>query len=299
MSPMQIRPAQGLEVKLCRMLLGNEGSTHPHYHLFVAADDSGRPLGAGSVRSGLEQEGEFWGVHLQALPGVCEEAVAPRLLDYARAHAAAHSATLLQTLRWFEQGSADESRWAALGFVKHQLRYAHEIDASRGVEKLTPIIQQVREHGWIPDDARIIPLAEADIEEALALHLAHLGGSPKQLLPMLDGTAPHPYDRQASLVLLCGEQTMGLTLGWFPEPTLCEVAANVLHPAVRLGWADMFLKYAALERVTARGVTRFRFCTAEKHTDSRRSFDWVGGGTTRLEVRMQTPCRPASARIAR
>jgi hypothetical protein len=299
MSPIQIRPAQGLEVKLCRMLLGNEGSTHPHYHLFVALDEGGRPLGAGSVRSGLEQEGEFWGVHLQSLPGVGDDAVAPRLLDYARTYAAGHAATMLQTLRWLEQDSAEQARWASLGFSPHQFRYAHEIDASRGYERLGPLVQQVRDHGWIPDNARIISLEEADVQKVMELHLEHLGGSTKQLLPMLDGTAPHPYDRQASVALMCGEQMMGFTLGWFPDPTLCEVAANVLRPQVRLGWADMFLKYAAFERVTARGVKRFRFCTAEKHTDTRRSFDWVGGGTTRVEGRMQTPCRPAPARAAR
>jgi hypothetical protein len=295
MSRKQIKPAQGLEVKLCRMLLGNEGSTHPNYHLFVAVDDAERPLGAGSVRSGLEETGESWGVHLQALPGECDDAVEHQLLNYARTYAASYGASVLQTLRWFEQESAEQARWASLGFVPLQFRYAHEIDASRGYERLTPLIQQVREHGWIPEDARIVPLAEADIQQLLELHLEYLGGSPKQLLPLLDGTAPHPYDRQASIVLMCGEQMMGFTLGWFPEPTLCEVAANVLRPAVRLGWADMFLKYAALERVTARGVTRFRFCTAEKHTDSRRSFDWVGGGTTRVQVRMQAPCRPPAA----
>jgi hypothetical protein len=280
------------------MLLGNEGSTHPNYHLFVAMDEHQRPLAAGSVRSGLEEVGEFWGVHLQSLPGGSDDAVV-RLLDYARCYAAAHKATTLQTLRWFEEGSSDESHWAGLGFVKHQLRYAHEIDASRGYERLTPIIQQVREHGWIPDDARIVSLAEADIQQVLALHLEHLGGAPKQLLPLLDGTAPHPYDCQASVVLLCGEKTMGFTLGWFPDATLCEIAANVLHPAVRLGWADILLKYAALERVMERGAARFRFSTAEKHRDSRRTLDWVGGGTTRVEVRMQTPCRqPAAAEVA-
>jgi hypothetical protein len=112
-------------------------------------------------------------------------------------------------------------------------------------------------------------------------------------LPLLDGTAPHPYDRDASVVLLCGEQTRGFTLGWFPDPTVCEISANVLHPSVRLGGGDLLLKYAAMERVRERNVNRFRFCTAEKHTDSRRTLAWVGGGITRTEVRLQITC-PAS-----
>jgi hypothetical protein len=279
-------------VKLCRMLLGNEGSTHPIYHLFVAVDEGGRPQGVGSVRSGAEELGEFWGVHVEAVPGQRDPGVEQSLVGYAQAYAASHGASALQTLRWFEQGSSDEAHWASLGFVAHQFRYVHEIDASRGYERLTPLIQQVREHGWIPPDARIISLADADIEQVCNLHLEYLGGVREQLMPLLDGSGPHPYDPQASLVLLCGEKVMGFTLGTFPEPTRCDVAANVLHPAVRFGWADMFLKYAALERVTERHVTRFRFCTAEKHRDSRRSLEWVGGGETRVEVRMQTPCLP-------
>lgn len=79
--PIQIRPARGLEVKLCRMLLGNEASTHPNYQLCVAVDEDGRPEGVGSVRSGAEELGEFWGVHLQSLPGQRDDGVEQRLLD--------------------------------------------------------------------------------------------------------------------------------------------------------------------------------------------------------------------------
>jgi hypothetical protein len=287
-----VRGAHGLEVKLCRMLLGNEGTTHPDHHLFIAVDKDGRPQGAGCVRSGLEAVEEPWGVHFQALPGLRDNAPGRALLDYARAYAASYGAMKLQTLRWFERGSVEELNWTSLGFWTHQFRYAHEIDASRGYERLTPLIEQVRDRGWIPENARIISLAEANLDEVLKLHVEHLGGTTRQLRSKVDGTAPHSYDRQASLVLLCGDKTMGLTLGWFPSTSVCEVAANVLHPAVRLGWADIVLKYEALKRVTSRGATRFRFCTAEKHTDSRRSLEWVGGGTTRAEVRMQIPCRP-------
>jgi hypothetical protein len=291
MSRIQIRPARGVEVKLCRMLLGHEGSTHPNYHLFVALDDSLRPLAAGSVRSGVEELNELWGVHFQAVPGTASARLDAALLEYARAYAASQGANVLQTLRWFEQGSAEETYWASLGFAPEQLRYAHEIDIPHARERLTPLLDQVREHGWMPPDARIIPLAQANIEDVCDLHLEYLGGSIRHLLPLLDGTAPHPYDRDASVVLLCGEQTRGFTLGWFPDPTICEISANVLHPSVRLGGADLLLKYAAMERVRERNVNRFRFCTAEKHSDSRRTLAWVGGGVTRTEVRLQTACR--------
>jgi hypothetical protein len=255
--------------------------------LFVAVAEGGRTVGAGSVRSGAAALGEFWGVHVAAVPAVDGGEVNAALLSYAKGFAARHEATMLQTLRWVERGSAEEAFWQGLGFAEHQLRYAHEIGVVRGGSRLQPLLEQVREHGWIPEEARIIPLAEADIERVCELHLKYLGGELRTLLPLLDGSAPHPYDRQASVVLVEGERTLGFTLGWFPDPQTCEIAANVLDPSVRLGWADLMLKCAAYEAVKARGAEVFRFCTAEQHTDSRRTLGWVGGGTTRVEVRMQ------------
>jgi hypothetical protein len=276
------------------MLLGNEASTHPDYHLFIASDSAGTPLGAGSLRSGTESLEEPWGVHVTACPLSSRQAdelvTAKALVAYAKARAVSQGAHVLQTLRWFTQDSPDQAYWAALGFAPHQFRYAHEISAQRGFERLSPLVQQILDHDWAPANARVIPLAEADVEAVCQLHVKHLGGSARRLMPMLDGTAPHPYDRRASMVLLCGEQTKGFTLGWFPEPSVCEVAANVLDPSVRLGWADLLLKDAAVKAVLERGGELLRFCTAEQHRDSRRTLQRVGGGISRTEVRMQTTC---------
>jgi hypothetical protein len=295
MSAYVLRPAQGLEIKLCRVLLGSEGSTHPHYHLFLAADEERRPLGVGSVRSGAESLGESWGLHLATLPGVSCDAVVGALLEYAKRFAAEQGATALQTLRWIERDSPEEMFWRSLGFEQDQSRYAHEIAVDHCRSRLQPLIEQVHDHGWIPKDARIVPLAEADIERVCDLHLRYLGGDAGTLVPMLDGSAPHPYDRQASVVLMCGERTQGFTLGWFPDPSRCEIAANVLDPSVRVGWADLMLKYAACERVRQRKAERFRFCTGEQHTDSRRTLGWLGAGVTRAEVRLKAKISVAEA----
>ena len=291
MSTIDVRTARGLEIKLCRMLLGNEASTHPDYHLFIATKKAGEPLGVGSLRSGAESLDELWGVHAAVCPTssgqINELATARALIAYAVARATSQGARVLQTLRWFEKESSDYAYWAELGFKPHQFRYAHEIGAQRGHERLSPLVQQILDHGWAPENTRIIPLAEAEVEAVCHLYVRHLGGSARQLMRMLDGSSPQAYDRRASMVLLCGEQTKGFTLGWFPEPTVCEIAANVLDPSVRLGWADLLLKNAAVQAVLARGGEVLRFCTAEQHRDSRRTLEKVGGGVSRTEVRMQ------------
>ncbi|MBA3483080.1 MAG: hypothetical protein H0T51_14830 [Pirellulales bacterium] len=302
MSSIQPRTARGLEIKLCRMLLGNEASMHPDYHLFVATDAADMPLGVGSLRSGAESLDELWGVHVAACPisdQAADDLSTPRaLIAYARSLAMSQGARVLQTLRWFEQDSADHAYWATLGFTPHQYRYTHEISARRGYERLSPLVEQIHDHDWAPVTARIIPLADADVQAVCDLHIQHLGGSARRLMPMLDGSAPHAYDRRVSMVLLCGEQTKGFTLGWFPEPSVCEIAANVLDPTVRLGWADLLLKHAAVKAVLERGGQLFRFCTAEQHRDSRRTLERVGGGVSRTEVRMQTVCQLTEAQGA-
>lgn len=287
----EVRAARGLEIKLCRILLGREASAHPDYHLFIAANSEGDPLGAGSLRSGAESLEEYWGVHAELCPAsrqpVDKLSVLGALTAYAMTRAANQCAHVLQTLRWIEQDSPEYAEWAGLGFQPKQFRFSHEIGAQRGYERLSPFVQQILDHGWAPEDMRIIPLADADLEAVCDLHITHLGGSARRLMPMLDGSSPEAYDRRASMVLLSGERTQGFTLGWFPEPTVCEVAANVLDPAVRLGWADLLLKDAAVKAVLARGGKTLRFCTADRHRDSRRTLEKVGGGVSRTEVRMQ------------
>ncbi len=294
MSSIHFKSARGLEIKLCRMLLGNEASEHPDYHLFIAFDKAGTHLGVGSLRSGAESLDDLWSVHVATCPGQKQHTddmtTARALIQYARSRAASNGARVLQSLRWFEQDSSDHAFWEALGFAPRQIRYAHELSAERAFGHLNPLVKQILDHGWAPDDARIIPLAEANVQAVCDLHVQHLRGSASKLMPMLDGSAAHPFDRYTSMVLICGEKTKGFTLGWFPEPRVCEIAANVLDPSVRLGWADLALKHAALGAVLARGGELFRFCTAEQHRDSRRTLERIGGGVSRTEVRMQTVC---------
>jgi hypothetical protein len=274
------------------MLLGNEGCTHPHYQLFVAEGESGLPVGVGSLRSGVEELGEYWGVHIEPVPPHGRGEVEASLLAYARSQAGAHGATQLKTMRWFKRESDDQRQWQARGFTPTELRYVHEMGVAESFARLGPVFEEVRNHGWIPDDARAIALAEADLREVCELHLKYLGGSMRQILPLLDGTAPHPYDRQASVVLLLGGRAIGFTLGWFPEPAVCEISATALDPVARLGWANVMLKYDALRRVGERQAKCFRFITMERHTDSRKAHGWVGG-PTHEEVRLQCSLGPA------
>jgi hypothetical protein len=103
----------------------------------------------------------------------------------------------------------------------------------------------------------------------------------------VDGRVRNAYDRDASMVLMHGERAVGFTLGGFPEADVCDIGANALDPAVRFGWADLLLKFSALERVIARGATTLRFVTAEAQRDSRRTLEWIGGGSTRVELRLR------------
>jgi GNAT superfamily N-acetyltransferase len=285
----EVRPACGALLRVCRMLLGDAASTHPDYHLFIAVSEAHQPLGAGSLRSGIEEIGELWSVHLHALPEFRNDGIDRKLLGYAQSHAASHGAKQIQTMHWFAPGSAAERYWLSLGFTPHDTRCAHEIDVDRSFAKMSPLCQELRDRGWIPPEAKTIPLAEADLDRVCELHLRYLGGHVRHLLPLVDGSAPNAFDRQASVVLLLGSRTIGFTLGWFPEPSVCEISANVLEPAVRLGWANVLLKYEALRRVMARNARIFRFFTMDRHTDSRRALTWAGG-TTRTEVRLRCSC---------
>jgi hypothetical protein len=263
--------------------------------LFVAVNEHGSVTGVGAIEAGVAPASELWAVDVEAMGRYRGQGVEAGLVQYALANAPLHGAAALATARWYEPDSPGVAEWRRLGFVDDATRYVHELAAARAHERLAPLVEQIRAHGWIPQDVRVISLAEADPRAVCELHVRHLGGTTEQVLPLVDGRVRNAYDRDASMVLMHGEHVAGFTLGGFPEPDVCDIGANVLAPEARLGWADLLLKYSALERVIARGATTLRFVTAEAQRDSRRTLQWIGGGSTRAEIRLRRDCGSAAA----
>src|SRR5438270_476137 len=72
-------------------------------------------------------------------------------------------------------------------------------------------------------------------------------------------------------------RVVGFTLGRVLPGGVCEVDANVLHPSVRLGWANLWLKMEAGRLLLDGGVHTLRYFSLRQHTDTARISRQVGG----------------------
>jgi hypothetical protein len=188
--------------------------------------------------------------------------------------------------------------WAALGFSPAQRKSEYETELPRSLPTILPLYEQVRERGWVPESARIIPLADADKEAVARLHADYLGGNRRLLMPLLDGPAPDRYDPQFSRVLLLDGNVVGFTLGRILPGGVCEIDANVLHPSVRMGWANLWLKVEAARMLLSNGIEVIRYFSLDQHQDTHRLSRQAGARLVGSRVQMRREITPPGGAAA-
>jgi hypothetical protein len=80
---------------------------------------------------------------------------------------------------------------------------------------------------------------------------------------------------------------MGFTLGRVHAGGVCDIDANVVHPAVRLGWANLWLKFEAASVLLAGGFRTIRYSTLQQHTDTQRVSRQVRARLLKTMIRMR------------
>lgn len=287
--PLVIRPPTAPEKRACRILLPKATGPAQKARLYVAAvGDPAKVVGAAAL--GLDPRLEThrgWQVDLRVIAPFRGRGIGRRLMDHVVAQARAHRVPALHAWEWVEPDGDAARVWAALGFSPGQRRTEYEADILQASSTLFPLFDEVRARGWIPEAARIVPLADADREAVAVLHVTYLGGNRRLLRPLLDGTASDCFHPKYSRVLLLDGSVVGFTLGRIGADGICEVDANVLHPSVRMGWANLWLKLEAAERLLEDGVRTMRYFTLEHHTDTRRISRQAGCRVLRTMAQMR------------
>jgi hypothetical protein len=92
---------------------------------------------------------------------------------------------------------------------------------------------------------------------------------------------------------------MGFTLGRVRADGVCEIDANVLHPSLRRGWADLLLKLEAGQLLLANGFHTIRYFSLQQHTDTQRITRKVGGRLVGTVVQMRRELSPAPGALPR
>jgi hypothetical protein len=197
--------------------------------------------------------------------------VARGLLDLAAELSAARGAEALYAWSRVDPESAEARAWRAMGFAESLECSLTRVDGASVIALLEPLVDRVRARGWIPADARIVSLRDVDPDRVVELVTAHLGGSGAEtnLRERLVGRHPRPLDPFFSRVLVQQGEVVGAMLGSRVNAQTGWVEINVLHPSVRGGWANVWLKLEATRAAYDTGYHTFLYETHPQHVDTR------------------------------
>jgi GNAT superfamily N-acetyltransferase len=270
-----IRPAKECDYRAARLLLPHAVHFGSDCHLLVAQSNEQQIIAAAALSPRLRAEptpGMRMAVHV--IPPWRRRGIARALID--QLASIAHSAGAKAIYAWnaIPPGGEIETCWRALGFIHANPVEVGIADLQRAEVYLRPIYQQVIEHGWIPPEAKLIRLRQADHVQVAKLHAMYLGGTAQQVLARLSG--PDPIDLDISPVLILNGMVKAFSLVR-PRGKTCHVEATVVDPSLRGGWANLLLKYEGLHWALAAGATHIIFETYGRHSDTRKLFRQVGG----------------------
>jgi GNAT superfamily N-acetyltransferase len=295
--PIVVRPPRPSEKLACRMILPHSAGPGRECHFLIAA--TGQPerviAAAALTWDTALQDLKGWEVDVHVLPPFRRHGIARKLIDAICNEANIRRIPAVHPREWVKLDSEAFQFWTSLGFSETQRKFEYTGASADFLAALKQIYDLTQEHGKIPPNARVVTLAEADIEPIVRLHLQHLGGSASVLRPLLAGTHPNPYDRQLSLVLMLDDQVVGFVLGRIlPEISTYQLESTVIAPTVRRSWANILLRYEVAVRGTAMGLKGVQYIALDQHADTRRAGARLNARLTQILMRMRRQTCPIS-----
>jgi N-acetylglutamate synthase-like GNAT family acetyltransferase len=222
------------------------------------------------------------GIAVQVIEPCRRQGVATTLLtNLERAAAQTFGAGALYATKRVEQNSAESHGWQWLGFTPVDTVEEHNLPTEHIEAKLGPLVERMRARGRIPENARIIPLYEANAASILQLHLDQMGGERRELYRKILGKGVGAFHPRYSCVLLIDGRVKGCILAHREAADVAAVDANILDPNVRGSWANVWLKLEATRGAIGLGIKTFQFTTFDHYTDTRSFTEQLGGSTTR------------------
>lgn len=269
-----IRSAARSDFPSLRLLLPQAVHLDAPVRCWAACDGNGAVVGA--LAATLRMRGHpLTGprVAVEIAPPWRSGGLAAGLVAAAAESARRQGAAALYAWEAVEMGSAQAAQWAQLGFDHGVgVEEASGEISSTALAYVQRMYDGVVERGWIPADAQIVPLPAADPLQVAQLHAAYLGSTVPEVLRQLRGQTLVQYHPLLSPVLKIGPQVMGFTLAEVlpHHPSTARVHATVVHPALRNGWANLWLKQSGLRRCVELGITTLLEQSYAHHTDTRR-----------------------------
>jgi GNAT superfamily N-acetyltransferase len=283
-----IAPAAAADAKAVRMLVPELRDAAA---AFVAVDRAhGLVIGA-AVATRLARRRPLVG------PGVAVHVIEPcrghgigtALVGHLGTAARRAGAAALYAARRALEGSKEMCGWTSLGFTPCESVEEHTLPLDQFEPQLAPLLDRMRERGRIPRSAQITPLFQANVPAVLQLHLDHLGGNRGELYRKLRGDGAGAFHPRYSRVLVVGDKTLGCILAHRRDQETAVVDADIVHPILRGGWANVWLKLEATRGAMRLGIKRFQFTSFDHYSDTRSFSTKLGGAVTQTTVLMMRP----------
>jgi GNAT superfamily N-acetyltransferase len=267
-----IRPPEGIELRICRMLLPEISGPAGSVWYRVAVDgESSRIIGAVGIREDFTQV-RRWIVDVHVIPPARGRGVGRQLIESIAKDAACHGVGALDAWALPEEGSERVQQIEKLRFGLYKKIFEYETSAQQILAAAESVYKRVVERGSIPASARLVSLKDADMSAVIALHTAYLGGTAEGLLPRMGAGRLIPFEPHLSLVLLMDDRVMGAALGHLrADPRIYEFDALVIHPSLRGGWASAWLRCEQARRGVGLGCTSVRYMTFDQKLGARHS----------------------------
>jgi GNAT superfamily N-acetyltransferase len=198
----------------------------------------------------------------------------------------AFQAEAVYAARRVELGSEEMSHWKWMRFVPIETVQEHSLPIGQFESRLGPVFERMRAKGHIPAGARIVPLYQASAAAVMQLHLDHMGGNRRELYEKLQGYGVGVFHPRYSRVLLVDGRVRGCVLAHRADKDTAHVDANIVDPALRGSWANVWLKLEASRHALALGIKQFTFTSFDHYTDTRSFSEKLGGMATRTTALM-------------
>jgi GNAT superfamily N-acetyltransferase len=235
MSSITVAAASEAESAACIALIPQLRRTEAE---FLVARRDGALVGAAGVVWRSWQHPAGFPFAVEVIPAARRQGVGRRLAA-AAAQMAAGETDGIWSLSSVDESNPAAAFLRACGFEARRRQFHFEIETAAATSNFRAVAQMMRARGRIPADARMIPLAEADMEAVAWLVSAEFSTGPVGLLQRLrQGERGPGFDPARSLALMQGDRLAGVVLCSL-EGRVLEVGARVVAPAWRGRWASV------------------------------------------------------------
>jgi GNAT superfamily N-acetyltransferase len=281
--PCYIQPGAATHAKALRMLLPGMRERGAD---FVALESAtGRVIGAAAASQAVRPLPPCGpGIAIEVIPPCRRQGIARSLLQHLESATARAGAQALYSAQRVAQESDAAKCWVRLGFTPHETVETQRLPLDQFEPRLAPLLARMQSR--IPATAEIIPLYRSNLPAVLQLHLDHLGGSRGDIYRKLRGTGPAAFHPRYSRVLVVGGRVVGCILAHRKDKDTAIVDADIVEPALRGGWANVWLKLEATRGALRLGIKNFEFTSFDHYADTRSFTKKLGGKTVETHVLM-------------